>query len=143
MGEHRMARGKQTSYTTYSSFPLIVTEPGVRKGETRPGVVLNTDLAPTFAAWGRTSAASADGRSFAPLLGNPDAPWREAGLVEGAASKRSASKRSPITPGNPAYEAVRTEDGNSTTQGSTRTSSTTSRALGPKRRPTCAPVCRL
>lgn len=29
----------------------------------------------------------------------------------GSASKRSASKRSPITPGNPAYEAVRTEDG--------------------------------
>lgn len=78
----------------------------MRKGEARPGVVLNTDLAPTVAAWGRTSAASADGRSFAPLLGNPDAPWREAGLVEGAASKRS-----PITPGNPAYEAVRTEDG--------------------------------
>src|SRR5207237_1017655 len=45
-------------------------------------LVVNIDLAPTWAALGGASTAPVDGRSFVPLLTDPNASWRSSFLVE-------------------------------------------------------------
>jgi N-acetylglucosamine-6-sulfatase len=68
---------------------LIVRGPGVPEGVTKEQVVLNNDLAPTFADLAQTEAPDfVDGRSLAPLLTHsapPRGDWRKAFLVEAAA----------------------------------------------------------
>jgi N-acetylglucosamine-6-sulfatase len=65
-------------------------------------LVLNTDLAPTFAELAETQAPGfVDGRSFAPLLKGETSPWRTSGLVE---NRRSRSPR------RPAYAGLITKD---------------------------------
>jgi arylsulfatase A-like enzyme len=45
--------------------------------------VLNNDLAPTFAAMAGVSPARfVDGRSFLPLLSDPQQPWRQSFMIE-------------------------------------------------------------
>jgi len=69
LGNHRMPMGKQTAYETDIHVPLLVRGPGVAAGATRDELVVETDLAPTFAAWaGAAAPAFVDGRSLAPLL---------------------------------------------------------------------------
>lgn len=103
MGDHRRARGKWSAYEEDLKVPLIVRGPGVPRGAVRQHMVLNNDLAPTFAQLGRVSTPPfVDGRSFVPLL-RPGAPspskWRSAFLAEAVASEVG---------GRPRYEAVRT-----------------------------------
>jgi N-acetylglucosamine-6-sulfatase len=80
MGEHRMEPGKNTNYEEDIKVPLFVTGPGVRKGQ-QDQIVLNNDLAPTFADLAGATIPSdhiVDGRSLRPLLsanGNVQ-PWR-------------------------------------------------------------------
>jgi N-acetylglucosamine-6-sulfatase len=68
--------------------PLIVRGPGVPEGAKREQLVLNNDLAPTFAQLGGARVPRfVDGRSLKPLLtDNPPSPqnWRSAFLVEAA-----------------------------------------------------------
>jgi arylsulfatase A-like enzyme len=46
-------------------------------------MVLNNDLAPTFAAIaGAATPAFVDGRSFLPLFAKPELPWRKSFLLE-------------------------------------------------------------
>jgi N-acetylglucosamine-6-sulfatase len=101
LGTHRRIQGKWSSYEEDMKVPLIVRGPGVPGGVERRHMVLNNDLAPTFAKLGRVSAPSfGDGRSFAPLLHRgPPSPsnWRTA-FLSGSAHK------SPQR----AYKAVRT-----------------------------------
>ncbi|MDP9412200.1 MAG: sulfatase [Actinomycetota bacterium] len=93
-GEHRLTAGKWTAYEEDIRVPLIVRGPGVPEGETLPHLVLNNDLAPTFAdlagAAGEPGPPFVDGRSLAPLL-DEDPPaeedWRSAFLVEAAAEQ--------------------------------------------------------
>src|SRR5215211_8572931 len=103
-GEHRRPQGKWSAYEEAMRVPLIVRGPGVPEGETVHKMVLNNDLAPTFAALGGASVPSfVDGRSLVPLLGSTSpAPsdWRTAFLEEGRASKT----------GRPAFKAIRTTD---------------------------------
>jgi N-acetylglucosamine-6-sulfatase len=84
-GEHRFHQGKQTSYQEDIAVPMIVRGPGVTAGVARQQIVLNQDLAPTFAQIAGASTPSfVDGRSFLPVLGdNPpsDSQWRSAFLV--------------------------------------------------------------
>ena len=86
-----MTAGKWTAYEEDVRVPLIVRGPGVAEGRTLEHLVLNNDLAPTFAELGGVRVPSfVDGRSLKPLLtDNPPPPeeWRRAFLVEAAASK--------------------------------------------------------
>jgi N-acetylglucosamine-6-sulfatase len=103
MGEHRRQKGKLSAYEADIRVPLIVSGPGVPQGTVREHMVLNNDLAPTFAELGGVSVPSfADGHSIEPLLLlDPPSPsnWRSAFLVEGYGNKGESM---------PAYKAVRT-----------------------------------
>ncbi len=87
-GQHRLTTGKWTAYEEDTRVPLIVRGPGVPEGAEREQLVLNNDLAPTFAELGGAPTPPfVDGRSLEPLLGeDPPAPgeWRSAFLVEAA-----------------------------------------------------------
>jgi N-acetylglucosamine-6-sulfatase len=104
-GQHRLGEGKRLAYEEDIRVPLIVRGPGIPAGATRSRLVLNNDLAPTFAEWaGATPLLPVDGRSLVPLLeARPpsDLPWRTAFLAEAASHERI---------GRPAYRAVRTRD---------------------------------
>jgi N-acetylglucosamine-6-sulfatase len=85
-GTHRLSVGKWTAYEEDIRVPLIVRGPGVPEGQKLEHLVLNNDLAPTFAELGGVEVPSfVDGRSLKPLLdGDPPSPdnWRQAFLVE-------------------------------------------------------------
>ncbi len=138
MGEHRLGPGKWTPYEEDIRVPLVVRGPGVPAGRKLDHLVLNNDLAPTFAQLAGAQAPSfVDGRSLAPLLEEDPPPpqdWRQAFLVEGARdpSRYLESPWSPLTGDHapedqrhrihiagedtsrdwsrPAFEAIRTED---------------------------------
>lgn len=104
LGEHRL-QGKGTAYEEAVHVPLLVRGPGVPKGATRSQMVLNNDLAPTFADLNGVQVPSfVDGRSLKPLLSaNPPVSWRSAFLIE---HRRSAEDADILT--IPDYNAVRT-----------------------------------
>ncbi len=127
-GEHRLTTGKWTAYEEDVRVPLIVRGPGVPAGRTLPHLVLNNDLAPTFADLaGADPPGFVDGRSLGPLL--KDEPptmqdWRFAFLVE-AATELGSTAVPPLSGdplpegwrsaprdnwGRPGLEAVRTGD---------------------------------
>ena len=82
-GEHRMVYGKDTPYEEDIAVPFAIRGPGVPAGMRIDAMVLNNDLAPTFAALAGVEAPTfVDGRSFVPLLVDPWRPWRQAFLVE-------------------------------------------------------------
>jgi arylsulfatase A-like enzyme len=85
LGEHRLPRGKRTSYEEDISVPLMVRGPGVPAGITRQQLVINNDFAPTIANLaGVTPPGFVDGSSFVPLLSaSPPSSWRTAFLEEG------------------------------------------------------------
>ncbi len=88
LGQHRLGAGKWTAYEEDIRVPLIVRGPGVPKGAKREQLVLNNDLAPTFAELaGAPTPPFVDGRSLKPLLTDdlpPPGEWRSAFLVESA-----------------------------------------------------------
>jgi N-acetylglucosamine-6-sulfatase len=127
-GEHRLTTGKWTAYEEDTHVPLIVRGPGVPKGQTLSHLVLNNDLAPTFADLADAESPEfVDGRSLVPLLGDDPPPledWRSAFLVEAATELggtvvpllsgdqlpedwRNMSRQDW---GRPGLEAIRTED---------------------------------
>ncbi|HEX2183007.1 MAG TPA: sulfatase [Rubrobacteraceae bacterium] len=89
LGQHRLTSGKWTAYEEDIRVPLIVRGPGVPEGRSLDHLVLNNDLAPTFAELaGAETPEFVDGRSLAPLLGDDPPPmeeWRSAFLVEAMA----------------------------------------------------------
>jgi N-acetylglucosamine-6-sulfatase len=101
LGEHRLALTKDVPYLDDIDFPMIVRGPGVPAGASRDELVLNNDLAPTFAHLaGAESPNFVDGRSLVPLLRGKASSWRTAALVE----QRGLGKI-----GIPAYGMLRTE----------------------------------
>jgi N-acetylglucosamine-6-sulfatase len=89
MGEHRVTAAKSTPYLEAVRFPLIVRGPDVPQDQTRGDLVLNTDIAPTFAGLGGAQTPRfVDGRSIAPLLEGEPASWRTAGLIENRRSRK-------------------------------------------------------
>jgi len=130
MGQHRLTAGKWTAYEEDTRVPLIVRGPGVPKGRTLSHLVLNNDLAPTFAKLAEVSVPTfVDGRSLKPVLGEDPPPpeeWRQAFLVEAASELGEHSRLPPLSGdaqpgedrrtvpgedwGRPGLEAVRTAD---------------------------------
>jgi N-acetylglucosamine-6-sulfatase len=101
-GEHRLLMPpKRLAYEEDIHMPLIVSGPGVPTGVTRSGIVLNNDLAPTFAEWAQADPLlPVDGRSLVPMLGtSAPSKWRTAFLAEAPPHEQI---------GRPAYRAVRT-----------------------------------
>ena len=102
-GLHRLSNGKTTAYEEDIKVPYIVRGPGVPAGRTLDHLVLNNDLAPTFARLGGVSAPSfVDGRSLLPLLDSTprsSREWRSRFLVENYFPEHNA----------PDYHAVRTK----------------------------------
>ena len=93
MGQHRLGAGKWTAYEEDTRVPLMVRGPGVPEGKKLPHMVLNNDLAPTFADLaGVEPPGFVDGRSMAPLLDDaptPEEDWRQRFLVEAVAERDS------------------------------------------------------
>jgi N-acetylglucosamine-6-sulfatase len=118
LGQHRMQMGKQTAYETDILVPLIVRGPGVAASVTNDKLVMEIDLAPTFAAWAGLAAPSfVDGRSIVPLLAAGNTmTWRDGVLVEHYSGstepfastfemgQRRGARRIPT------YQALRTRD---------------------------------
>lgn len=79
-------RGKQTLYEGGARVPLLMMWPKrFRAGTVCNRVVGNIDLAPTILdACGITPPANmnVDGRSILPIVGNPQAPWRDGLMLE-------------------------------------------------------------
>lgn len=105
LGQHRVL-GKRHAYLESISFPMIVHGPGVPRGATDPRIVMNQDLAPTFARIGHADLPEfVDGRSMLPIL-DGSGSWREVGLIEGPEPpSRLGGQMRP-----PAYQGLRTED---------------------------------
>ncbi len=99
LGQHRLGAGKWTAYEEDIRVPLVVRGPGVAEGERLPHMVLNNDLAPTFADLAGVAPPDfVDGRSLAPLLDEtptPEEDWRQRFLVE-AVAERGGVPRPPF-----------------------------------------------
>ncbi|WP_396445989.1 sulfatase [Actinomadura sp.] len=115
LGEHRLAGGKMTPYTSDIRVPFVFTGPGIRAGGRVDAITQNTDLAPTFLDLARLRVpGTADGRSLVPFLrGTAPRDWREMALIEHVKPPFSAADpdRQDSLPGSPAtYNALRTAD---------------------------------
>jgi N-acetylglucosamine-6-sulfatase len=99
LGAHRLGAGKWTPYEEDIRVPLVVRGPGVPEGRTLHHMVLNNDLAPTFADLaGARAPAFVDGRSLVPLLTDDPTPlqyWRQRFVIESIA-ERSGVPRPPF-----------------------------------------------
>ena len=82
LGEHRL-RGKEAPYEESIRVPMVMRFDALMDGEhAAQRLVLNIDLAPTFAALAGVELGSPDGRSLVPLLRHRSPPWRKAFLIE-------------------------------------------------------------
>lgn len=99
LGEHRLFQ-KNCVYEECIRVPLLVRAPGIST-HTDDNLILNIDLAPTFAEWAGISApANVNGMSFASLLTDPLLPWRNEILLEVLCPKCKSEIR---------FNAVRTQ----------------------------------
>ena len=111
MGEHRIGLQKTTPYEEAIRVPLVVRGPGVPVGRRVERMVVNNDLAPTLAAIAGVAPPSyVDGRSFLPLLTDPDRPWRQVFLIERRETEARASE-APVLTGAAVFDALRTDGG--------------------------------
>jgi N-acetylglucosamine-6-sulfatase len=105
MGEHRMWFGKTTAYEEDIRVPFVMRGPGIPPGSRVSQMVLNNDLAPTFAAAaGAVPPSFVDGRSFLTLFTDPHQPWRESFAIE------RRQMESFDLAGAASFNAVRTQD---------------------------------
>ncbi len=82
LGLHRLKAGKDTAYEEDVHVPMAVRGPGVPEGGRVSEMVLNNDLAPSFAdIAGIDTPDFVDGRSFLPLLRGEDVRWRRSFLI--------------------------------------------------------------
>lgn len=81
-GEHGWHK-KVVPYQESIRVPFVVRyDPLVASPRVDSHLVVNVDLAPTFAALAGVSAPDAEGMSMLPMLSSPDAPWRSSFLIE-------------------------------------------------------------
>ena len=102
-GEHRLPLLKGVPYEESIRVPMVVRyDPLTLTPLTDDRLVLNIDLAPTFAALAGVSTPGAEGRSLLPLLYSPEGVWRRQFLIE-----HMRDRSQPIDA--PTYCAVRTD----------------------------------
>jgi N-acetylglucosamine-6-sulfatase len=113
LGQHRLGAGKWTPYEEDIRVPLVIRGPGVPEGRTLHHMVLNNDLAPTFADLAGAEAPSfVDGRSLEPLLTDDSTPlrdWRQRFVIESVAERSGVpdppfineSEVTPLLTGDP------------------------------------------
>lgn len=83
IGDHRFGATKNCPYEACVKVPFIVYGPGYFEPRIDPSLVANIDLYATIAEWaGFHVPATVDGLSMSPLLEDPNAPWRDALLLE-------------------------------------------------------------
>lgn len=118
LGQHQLAAGKQTSFATDLTVPLVMTGPGIPAGRSIPQITQNVDLAPTFTAVaGAPPMPQADGRSLLPLVRGQSPPpdWRTAALVEHHGPNRAPDDpdrpRGKSAANPPTYTAIHTAEG--------------------------------
>lgn len=81
-GEHRLT-GKGAPYEESIRVPMVLRyDPLIAEPRTDRHLVLNLDLAPTFAAAAGTDLPDAEGRSLLPLLSGTSPRWRSQFLIE-------------------------------------------------------------
>jgi N-acetylglucosamine-6-sulfatase len=86
LGEHRWDQ-KRVVYEESIRMPLVVRyDPLIGSPRSDPNLVLNIDLAPTFAALAGVSAPGAEGSSLLGLLSDPATAWRSDILIENKGS---------------------------------------------------------
>ncbi len=81
-GEHRL-RGKEAPYEESIRVPMVVRYDAIRgRARDERRMVLNIDLAPTFADLAGVRLNDPDGRSIVPLLKDRSPRWRSGFLIE-------------------------------------------------------------
>ena len=99
-GEHRLA-GKEAAYEEAIRVPMVMRYPRlITKPSKDSHLVLNIDLAPTWAQVAGVQAGHPEGRSLVPLVRGAHPLWRNHFLVEHAKSQ---------VPSIPAYCAIRSK----------------------------------
>jgi arylsulfatase A-like enzyme len=102
MGQHRLEPGKNLPYEEDMKVPLVVRGPGITENVEKDELVLNNDLAPTFADLAGAQVPDfVDGRSFGALM-QGNVTWRSQFLFEGRA------KEVDYGDGLPPHTAIRT-----------------------------------
>lgn len=85
-GEHRWD-SKDVPYEESIAVPLVVRYDGmISESRQDANLVMNIDLAPTFADAAGVTTPAVEGASFLPLLLDPTASWRDGFLLEHMAS---------------------------------------------------------
>lgn len=114
LGEHRLLQGKNTAYETDIRVPLVVRGPGVAAGKRESAMVLNNDLAPTFAAMaGAQMPEFVEGRSFLSLFAARPTTWGRAAFMIERRGGRDAQEEPGDTDrmfGANSFNALRTRD---------------------------------
>ena len=88
-GEHRWNH-KDVPYEESISVPMVVRyDPLTASARRDSNLVLNVDLAPTFADAAGVGTPATEGTSFLPLLLDPAASWRDGFLIEHMAARGS------------------------------------------------------
>ncbi len=83
LGEHRIRTGKVRTYEPALRVPLLVTGPGMRRGERRYAPITTVDLTATLLDAARARAPhSSDGISRLAEMTGPDRGWSTAVLTE-------------------------------------------------------------
>src|SRR5918997_1653860 len=114
LGTHRLRHGKKTPYEEASRVPLFVRGPGVPAGSAVKNLVLNNDLAPTFAELAGVEFP-VDGRSLVPLLRGEEPPsWRSSVLLEAFLDGKSARQKSDEVEDDEEGAGENTDEGNRT-----------------------------
>lgn len=84
MGEHGWWGNKHNTYEGATRVPLVIRVPGMAAaGKHTQALVEFVDIYPTLAQLAKlTPPDNLEGSSFAPLLSNPDLPWKRAAFSQ-------------------------------------------------------------
>lgn len=82
MGAHRLLLKGIPAFEEAYRVPLVMRGPGIPAGQRFDQIVSLIDLAPTLVELTGNGSFACEGRSFAPLLRDPGAPWNDEAFAE-------------------------------------------------------------